>query len=82
MSGVKGMRWGHLEPCPSWSAYKHHLRSREVPCEPCRQFVRDARRARRLALAAEAALARRQERDIRAVVAILAGALADSRRAA
>jgi len=93
VSGVKGTRWGHYKPCPSWSAYKLHLRSREVPCEPCREFVRDARQARRAAERAErdyresvaawraeheASVRRQQERDVRAVVAVLAEAFAEA----
>jgi hypothetical protein len=95
VSGVKGSRWGHFKPCPSWSAYKHHIDSREVPCEPCRQFVNDARRARRAAERAEAAwrasaaewraeheasVRRLQERAVRQLVALLAEAAADERR--
>jgi len=49
MSGVRGMRWSHVKPYPSWGAYKRHLRSGETPREPCRRFVNDATAASRRA---------------------------------
>jgi len=95
VSGVKGTHWGHVKPCPSWPAYKRHIRDREVPCEPCRRFVRDAVRAYRARGKAEAAwrasaaewraeheasVRRLQERAVRQLVALLAEAVADERR--
>ena len=68
MTGVAGMRWVNVKPCPSWGAYKRHVRHGEVPCEPCRRFVNDATAAaRRARLAAEPA--RQAEAAYRASVA-------------
>ena len=63
------------------AAYKRHIRSREVPCEPCRLVERDASRdAMRARRAAEREAADRQQRDIRALVALIAEALTEEDR--
>lgn len=32
-----------VQPCPSWAAYKRHLRNKEEPCDGCREAARDQR---------------------------------------
>lgn len=32
-----------VQPCPSWAAYKRHLRNKEDPCDGCREAARDQR---------------------------------------
>jgi hypothetical protein len=78
---VSNRPWWNLEPCGTSAAYKRHIRHREVPCEPCRQFERAKSRARIAAMRAET---RRRHADQQAridallteVIAILADALA------
>ena len=45
MTGVRGMRWVNVQPCPGWGAYKRHNRNGEPPCGPCLAFVNDAVKA-------------------------------------
>jgi hypothetical protein len=85
VSGMKGARWGQVKPCPSWPAYKHHIRLREPVCEPCRQFVNDARAASRARAAYRASVAAwRADYETslwRKLVALLAEAYQDEREA-
>ena len=80
----------NLEPCGTLAAYRRHSRAGEKPCEACRETRNADSQARRRAKAeafwrAQAEDDYRaavglpslgQERDVRALVALIAGAVA------
>ena len=81
-------RW-NLEPCGTLAAYRRHSRRGEKPCEACRETRNADSQARRRAKAEAFWRARAEddyraavgmpsralERDVRALVALIAGAV-------